>query len=139
MRYEKHDGGRSNYFKKKVADDCVIRAISIATAQCYKDVYYELMNEAMRVGLYPSEPTVWNNYLKRLGWEEVKLGKSAVALQNTSLPKTALAVTNTHISAVINNTLYDTWDCRYRKCWRYWQKKPVLRRKGNYTFWDDAA
>ena len=41
MKYIYNDGGRSKYFKGK-ANDCVCRAISIASNRDYKEVYDSL-------------------------------------------------------------------------------------------------
>ncbi len=124
LAYEKDDGGRSKYYKGSKAGDCVIRAIAIATDQDYKVVYYELTSIAMPMGLYANDDKVWKKYLKSLGWTEHKFGRDAKDLIDTKLPHyRCIAVTNSHLSAVIGNTIYDTWNPSDRKCWRYWYDK----------------
>lgn len=42
MEYNYNDGGRSKYFKAECVNDCVTRAIAIATERDYKEVYNEI-------------------------------------------------------------------------------------------------
>jgi len=122
MDFVQHDGGRNKYYKGGRIGDCVIRAIALGTEQDYKTVYMELMSRAIIAGSMPNEDRIWKRYLKDLGWVETKLGRSAVDLKDTKLPNKCIAVTSGHLCAVMNNTLLDNWDGRFRKCWRYWTK-----------------
>lgn len=121
LNFYKHDGGRSKYYKKAKVGDCVVRAISIALDQDYKVTYYELMSLAMPEGLCYNDRSIWKKYLKSKGWVEHKFGKAAKPLSDTEFEQSnIIACTPSHLSCVRLRTLYDTWDCSHRICWRYW-------------------
>lgn len=120
MKYIKHDGGRSEYYKYRREGDCVVRAIAIATKQDYKKVFYDLTELGLPKGLFANSDKVWQQYLKQLGWIETKYGRNAIPLNEMSF--TGIAVLSGHLVAVNKNTVYDTWDSRRKRCWRTWTK-----------------
>ncbi len=130
MKYIKHDGGRSKYFKKGKVGDCVVRAIALALEQDYKVTYYELMSLAMPEGLCYSDDFVWKKYLKSKGWAEHKFGKEAKLLWRTQLSPhlNFIAHTPTHLSCVKGGVLYDTWNCSRKRCWRVWYDNNIINK-----------
>ena len=60
MKYIYNDGGRSKYFKGK-ANDCVCRAISIASNRDYKEVY-----DSLKKALGTPRNGV---FVLRIGWQ----------------------------------------------------------------------
>ena len=123
MEYLETDGGRSKYYKGRRENDCVIRAIAIATEQDYKKVFEELMDLGKTIGVYPNNPKAYERYLKALGWEETRFGKNAIPLDEMTFEnKWHIAYTNSHFVAVKGRKVYDTWDCRHQRVWRVWTK-----------------
>ena len=121
MNYIEHDGGRSEYYKYRREGDCVVRAIAIATKQDYKKVFEDLTYRGLPLGLFANSDRVWQGYLKELGWQETKYGRNAVPLNQMMF--SGIAVLSGHLVAVDKNTIYDTWDCQFQRCWRTWTKE----------------
>ena len=72
MKFIKNHGGREKYFstdlKKDRTNDCVVRAIAIATEIDYLEVRDDLFEIAKRQGRMPNDDVVWQYYLDSLGW-----------------------------------------------------------------------
>jgi hypothetical protein len=133
MKYQKSDGGRKQAFPnaEKRAGDCVIRSIAIATQQDYKKVWNDLFSIALETGNFPNTDIVCVTYLERQGWERIKFGKKLVRLNSKFIPKdkTIICHVRRHWVAMIDGTIYDTWDCRknswddYNRVFSYYIKK----------------
>lgn len=109
-----NDGGRSKYFKGQ-AEDCVIRAIAIATQRDYKAAY----NEAKGVLGYTPRNGVQNAHVRRLlahfggVWHPtMKIGTGCkVHLRKNELPAGRLVCNcSGHLVAVIDGVINDTHD-----------------------------
>jgi hypothetical protein len=122
MNYVYCDGGRSNYYKGKMAGDCVFRAISIALGKDYKEVFEALTCLSFEYGLPQNDNKVWKKYLSDNSWKETKYGMGAVPLNQMSFDGKAIAYQSSHLVAVDTTTIYDTWNCEHRRCWRSWEE-----------------
>lgn len=131
MEYIYSDGGRSNYFKG-VANDCVCRAIAIASGRDYKDVYQSLKKAigTPRNGVFTTSKK-FKDWMILNGFVWVPCsGKgctTSVHFINGELPQGRMVCSVAkHYVAVINNVVYDTWDSRYnswgelRRIYGYW-------------------
>ena len=116
-----HDDGRSKYYKYRREGDCVIRAIAIATKQDYKKVFEDLTYLGTPLGLFANTDRVWQQYLKDLGWVETRYGRDAVPLNEMLF--SGIGVLGGHLVAVDKTTIYDTWDCGHKRCWRIWEEE----------------
>lgn len=127
------DGGRAAAGFKGKADDCVTRAIAIATGRPYREVYDDLnglgkqerqrtskrtgkpkSKSSARTGVY--KPTI-REYMKSLGWvwhPTMQIGKGCtVHLRAEELPPGRLVVTvSRHSVAVIDGVVHDNHDSR---------------------------
>lgn len=124
MRYVYDDGGRSNYFKGD-ADDCVCRAVAIATGRDYKEIY-DLINEYAkreRKSKNNSKSSARNGVRKgtdrkiieSLGWKwtpTMTIGSGCkVHLREEELPSgTIIAAVSGHLTCVIDGVIHDTFD-----------------------------
>ena len=125
-----NDGGRQDAGYKGVAGDCVTRAIAIATALPYKEVY-DLINLYAKTEYQSKRQRGRSNartgvqkktirkVLEHLGWQWVPtmfIGKGCkVHLRGDELPSGRLIVNvSKHTTAVIDGVLYDTYDCSRR-------------------------
>lgn len=136
-RYELRwsDGGRSASGRRGLSDDCVVRAIAIASGRDYGLVYDELYEEARRLaasgrsrvarqlaarpdtqsprhGVYRA---VWEPYLRSLGWEwtpTMSIGSGCqVHARPDELPGGMLILRlSKHLVAVEDGVLFDTHD-----------------------------
>jgi hypothetical protein len=126
MNFQYNDGGRKRAGYKGNAEDCVCRAITIATGKPYREVY-DALNElakserkgkrkkgksSARNGVY--KPTS-KKYLASIGWKwtpTMFIGSGCrVHLVDGELPMGRLVVSVTkHLTAVIDGVIHDTYD-----------------------------
>ena len=124
MQFVQDDGGRSQYFKGD-ADDCVARAISIASGVDYREVYDRLAagNSSQRGGGKKSarhgilvRRKWFKDYMAAQGWAYVPtmtIGSGCrVHLRADELPHGRLVVqVSKHYTAVVDGVIHDTYDC----------------------------
>lgn len=97
-------------------DDCVVRAIAIATSKRWIDVYDDLCQLGGEVYNMPSSNSVWGLYLYRLGFEPFLLPESCpLCITVKEFAKnfqrgTYIIGTGSHAIAVIDGDYYDSWD-----------------------------
>lgn len=149
MNWTYNDGGRKAAGRRGEADDCVTRAIAIATARPYADVY-ALVNDIAqsektrcgKVGFMAAtgrgssartgvlKPTT-RTILDGLGWTwtpTMQIGSGCtVHLRANELPTGRLIVSvSRHLVAVIDGVIHDTHDCSRdgtRCVYGYWTKR----------------
>lgn len=124
MKWIYDDGGRSKYYQDDV-DDCVTRAIAIATGKDYKEVY-DLVNKYIEMEQL-DEKYVSNarsvvskevsfKLLKDLGFTWISTQKFGVKckthLRNEDLPNkgTLIASVSKHLTTIKDGIIYDTFD-----------------------------
>jgi hypothetical protein len=141
MKFVFSDGGRAASGYKGQADDCVVRAIAIATELPYQEVY-DLVNQYgtkerrgkrkrsrsnARTGVYP---ITLRKVMAALGWvwqPTMSIGSGCtVHLREAELPPGRLVVSvSKHTCAVIDGVLHDTHDGSRKgtRCvYGYWSK-----------------
>jgi hypothetical protein len=117
------DGGRAKAGFKGRADDCVCRAIAIAAALPYREVYDELNRRVKaadgRGGKGAREGVkrpIYEAYLRELGFTwtpTMKIGAGVTMhLRASELPRGRIIVRlSRHLAAVVDGELHDTFDC----------------------------
>ncbi len=129
MRHEYNDGGRAAAGFKGKADDCVARAVAIASGRPYADVYARLAKEtgAQRSGKAGKRAAsardginttrAWfRAYMRELGFEwfpTMRIGTGTmVHLRDGELPSTGSYVVSVskHMCAVVDGVIHDTHD-----------------------------
>jgi hypothetical protein len=142
MLYVYNDGGRAAAGYKGKVNDCVCRAIAIATERPYQEIYDELtaigwMDCAYRIGgdglaeVRCDTRKSERAYLAELGWmwtPTMHIGSGCqVHLDPNELPKDRLVVSvSRHLTAVIDGVIHDTFDCSRdgsRCIYGYWIKR----------------
>jgi len=123
----KYDGGREADYKpnKKNIGDCVIRAIAIGLDQTYKTTLKELCELAVEMGGLPNSQWVYEPYLYSKGYQKHKMPKYANGKRykvKRLKEKNVLVHTRKHLTAVVDNTVKDTWDTREQYCFNYYTK-----------------
>jgi len=105
------DGGRNAAGKRGRANDCVVRAIAIATNEAYRDVYRSLIAR-VRDGVHREK---YQSYLESRGWQwtpTMGIGTGCIIhLSARELPPGRLIVKiSKHMVAVIDGIIHDTYD-----------------------------
>ncbi|GGG86679.1 hypothetical protein [Edaphobacter dinghuensis] len=127
MKWNFNDGGRAEAGFRGPARDCVTRAIAIATAKPYREVYDALnalaiteritkrkrKKSSSREGVFRE---TYSRYLQSLGWRWVptmSIGSGCrVHLRASELPRGTLIVrVSRHLTTVIDGELHDTHNC----------------------------
>lgn len=142
-RFKYNDGGRKSAGYKGTANDCVTRAISIATKRPYKEIYnlvnlyskkeriskkFRRQKSNARLGV---KTKTLRKILEDLGWTFIptmKIGSGCeMHLNHKEVPKGVIIVSlSKHICCVINGVINDTYDCSRngRRCvYGYWVNK----------------
>ena len=100
----------------KQANDCVVRAIAIATSSSWQNVYADLCREGHLACDMPSSNAVWGRYLSKEGFRQFLLPESCPqcitvrAFADRYPEGTYIIGTGTHAVAVIDGDYYDSWD-----------------------------
>lgn len=100
----------------KQANDCVVRAIAIATQRSWQDVYADLCKQGRRMCDMPSSNSVWGTFLKEEGFRQFLLPESCASCVTVRAfcdryPEGIFIIgTGNHAVAVIDGDYYDSWD-----------------------------
>ena len=143
LEYKNNDGGRSQYFKPS-ANDCVTRAIAIATGKDYKEVYDELFSF---LGYTPRNG-IRHKDVKRavehfgFHWTALmSIGDGCKAhLKEGEIPMqgTIIVRLSGHLACVKDGVLHDTHDSSRggtRCVYGYWSMdKPKEEKPKSYTY-----
>ena len=106
-------------------DDCIIRAITLATGKQYFDVFDDMIKIADDKDWEIDEIRTANEYLKGLGWQMYDvLGKAPTVKQYSKMySDPEIVVVNGHATFTKDGNIYDTWNCSryhvkyvFRKC-----------------------
>lgn len=129
-----------NPLEKKVGD-CVIRAIASATGQSWEQTYTELCALGLELKNVPNGKEVYTLYLKRLGWQKMKMPKVPYGDTYTRLKVREFAEINNkgryvidianHLTAVEDGTIIDIWDCGRKSIGNWWAKETELKKIKN--------
>lgn len=142
IHFVRNDGGRAAAGYKGNANDCVCRAIAIATGQDYQTVYDALNHEATyerprrkkrsdaRTGVHIRTIRI---YLDRLGWQWIPtmhIGSGCkVHLRRDELPtdRPLIVSVSRHVTTMMYGLVHDTHDPSRngtRCVYGYWQPGP---------------
>ena len=133
MRYSKNDGGRCEEYgikplKKNLIGDCVVRAIAIGLKQSYKQTLKDLCEMSIERGGIPEHPWLYEQYLTERGWVKCKPPRDQagrkIRLEDWHHPRAIMSTTG-HLTAVIDDCVMDTWDCREWCCNSYYTPKEL--------------
>lgn len=97
-------------------EDCVIRAISIATGRSWDDVYIHVCLQGYLMKNMPSVNRVWGNYLASSGFVRYTLPNTCPDCYtvrdfcNDNREGIYILGTGSHVVAVVDGNYCDAWD-----------------------------
>ena len=100
----------------KRVGDCTVRAISTALGQDWERTFMELCLQGFLMGDMPSSNAVWGEYLRNRGFCRHLIPESDDEYYTVTdfcrdYPEgTFLLALDSHVVAVIDGDLFDTWD-----------------------------
>lgn len=116
--------------KGRKTDDCVIRAIATATGQTWDDTLRGLTECAIKHKYMINCPSLYDKYLKELGWEKQKQprrsdNKRYRACEFVKKFK-GITIANLgaqHVACIKYGQVWDIWDSSNEVVGNYWVKK----------------
>ena len=100
----------------KYVEDCVIRAISIATNRSWDDVFVHICIQGYLMKNMPSVNKVWGAYLTSIGFIKEQIPNTCPECYTIrdfcydNPNGIFILATGSHVVAVIDGDYYDTWD-----------------------------
>lgn len=97
-------------------EDCVIRAISIATNRSWDDIYVHICLQGYIMKNMPSVNNVWGTYLSSIGFVKHRLPDTCPDCYtirdfcHDNPMGTYILATGSHVVAVIDGEYMDAWD-----------------------------
>ena len=113
----------------KSIGDCVIRAISKVLDQSWDKTYIELCVQGYLMKDLPDSNVVWDSYLRGCGFIRRVIPNTCPDCYSVSnfcddYPKGNYVVaTNTHVIAIKDGDIWDSWDSSNEIPIYYWSKK----------------
>lgn len=99
-------------------DDCVVRALTKVLDKSWETVYWDLCHEGENQGRWGDRLPVWSAYLRQNGFYRYVLPNScpvcytiAEFARDRPIGRYVVA-TGSHVVAIINGDVYDSWDSR---------------------------
>lgn len=114
--------------KRKIVDDCVIRAICLVTGMDWYTVRVELFLMGLHEGDYEWKNYIWGGYLEKIGFTQHLLPNTCPNCFTVKdfcrlFPQgTYLLAIGDHVVGVIDGNYYDTWDSGDEIPVYYWER-----------------
>ena len=115
--------------KNQRVGDCAVRALSKALNKSWDDVYIGLCAEGLFYHDMPSSNYVWGMYLRKHGFEQKMV--PSICPQCITVEEfvkqnprgTYVVVTQGHTMAVVDGSIYDSWDSSSEIVLYFWEKE----------------
>ena len=114
--------------KEKVVGDCVIRAIARAEDKPWIEVFDTLTEIARKTYNVPSDTKVYSKYLKK--YEKINVfnqtngsKKRLKVKEICDLKGSYIVRVAGHLTAVVDGSIRDTWDCSNKSSYIIWKVK----------------
>lgn len=110
-------------------EDCVIRAICIATGRSWDDVYLSICIQGFMMKNMPSVNKVWGSYLSSIGFVQHQLPTdcpdcySVKNFCDENRSGIYILATGSHVVAVVDGNYCDAWDSGDEMPIAVWRKE----------------
>ena len=110
-------------------EDCVVRAISIATGREWNNVYIDICLQGYLMKNMPSVNRVWGNYLSSIGFERIPLSSDCPDCYTIKdfcedhRKGIYILGTGSHVVAIIDGNYCDSWDSGDEMPIEIWRKR----------------
>lgn len=117
--------------KNKITTDCVIRALSTALEQDWKDTLLEITEYGIKKGLVFDDPKCYAGYLAEKGWIKCPRPKKKDGTKYTGKEfckthkdseRCIANIGGHHVIAIIGHKVHDIWDSTNKCIGNYWKK-----------------
>ena len=116
---------------KKSSQDCVIRAIMVATGKTWEEVFNALVPLCLKLKDVPNSDAVFKKFFSLAGWEAKKVEKIEDDYGRKRYPSvyefaaehksgTYILTIQGHMICIKEGDWYDVWDCSGYKVRKYW-------------------
>lgn len=113
----------------RYVDDCVVRAICIATDRSWDDVYAQLCLQGYIMKNMPSVNKVWGAYLSSIGFVNEPIYADCLDCYTIkdfcrdNQEGIYILATGSHVVCSIDGNYYDTWDSGDESPMSVWRKE----------------
>lgn len=113
----------------RYVDDCVVRAICIATNRTWDDVYIQLCLQGYIMKNMPSVNKVWGAYLSSIGFVNEPIYVDCLDCYTIkdfckdNQSGIYILATGSHVVCSIDGNYYDTWDSGDESPMSVWRKE----------------
>ena len=113
----------------KYVDDCVVRAIAIATDRSWDDIYIHICLQGYIMKNMPSVNKVWGTYLSSIGFHNKQLPNNCPDCYTVkdycedNPYGIAILTTGSHVICAIDGDYYDSWDSGDELITSVWRKE----------------
>ena len=113
----------------KRTGDCTIRAISKALDKSWEDVHIGLALQGLEIYVTMESNSTWDLYLRKHGFKRYAIPNTCPSCYTVSefCKDNPIGVfvlgTGTHAIAIVDGTIYDTWDSSMEIPVFYWAKE----------------
>ncbi len=113
----------------KKTGDCVVRALAVAEAKSWVEVYDELCKIGREVFEMPNSKPVYEKYLLSRGWVKQKMPKFSNGkrfkvsdLANDRKSGAMVVSVSKHLVAVVDGCIHDTWYSGQKAVFNFYTK-----------------
>lgn len=126
----------NNNPKARIGGDCVARGVALFLNITWEECVREMTECGLKHGLVFNDRKTIDLYLKEKGYEKMKQPRRRDDTKYTvkefceelaTKNKRYLVSVASHVTVVLNNKVWDTWNCGWKSVGNYWERKEGAR------------
>jgi hypothetical protein len=111
----------------RFANDCVVRAISVAEHKTWDEAYDELSDIAQEEGILLDDVKFVDAYLDKRYKRVPHYSRTVGEFAEEYSKGVYLVTMPNHITVILNGVVVDTFDCRNRTMWTAWEVERLCK------------